>query len=139
MASLIVKQDLEDELQITLAASYTSTIITRICDYADDMLKLKTNRTTFTGSAANIAKYCEVCLAIDRLILSNRDLVKAAISSISENGGTVQFNNGKTLASYRAEAEQLIKDLKLPGTKDWSLTFADPDNEHTGNEGSLFY
>ncbi len=139
MVSLIAKQDIEDELQISLAAGYTPTIITRICDYADDTLKLKTSRIAFTGNAANLAKYAEVCLAIDRLVLSNRDLVKNAIQSISENGANITFNNGKTLASYRAEAEAIIHDLQLPGTKKWDLTFADPKNEHTGDEGSILY
>ena len=138
MASLIVKADIEAELQITLAAGYTSDIITAICNYADDMLKLKTNRTTFTGSTATIAKYCELCLAIDRLVLSNRDLVKAAITSISENGASINFSNGKTLDSYRAEAKTIIADLKLPSTHDHSLIFADPSDNHTGSEGSLF-
>lgn len=139
MASLIAKQDIEDELQITLVASYTSAIITRICDYADDMLKLKTNRISFTGSAANLAKYAELCLAIDRIATSNRDLLKAAISSISENGANISFNNGKTLESYRKEAELIIKDLALPGTKPYMFTWADPGNMHTGDEGSSLY
>lgn len=139
MASLIVKADIEDELQITLPSGYVSTIVTRMCDYADDMLKLKTNRISFTGSAANLAKYAEVCLAIDRLVLFNRDLVKVAIASISENGANISFSNGKTLASYRAEAETIVSDLKLPGTQKYDMIFADPKNEHTGNEGSILY
>ena len=138
MAALITEQSIEDELQITLAAGYTSDIVTAICNYAHDMLMLKTHRATFTGSTATIAKYCELCLAIDRLVLSNRDLVKTAITSISENGASISFSNGKTLDSYRAEAKQIIADLKLPGTHDHSLIFADPSDTHTGSEGSLF-
>ena len=136
--ALITESDIENELQITLQG-YTYDTLLEIINTADDLLKFKTNRTTFTGSAANLAKYAELCLAIDRLVLSNRDLVKGAIQSISENGTSITFSNGKTIASYRAEAEAIIRDLKLPGTRDHSLIFADPDSVHTGTEGSLLY
>jgi hypothetical protein len=137
--ALITKEDIENELMTELDVGYTSSIITGIIDTADDLLKLKTSRATFTGSAANLAKYAEVCIAIDRLILSNRDLVKTAIDSISENGASIKFSNGKTLASYRAEANSIISDLKLPGSRDSSIVFADPSDSHTGTEGSILY
>lgn len=137
--ALITKDDIEAELQITLDAGYTTPIITGIIDTADDLLKLKTSRSTFTGSTANLAKYAEVCLAIDRLILSNRDLVKTAIDSISENGASIKFSNGKTLASYRAEANSIIADLRLPGSRASAIVFADPSDSHTGTEGSVLY
>ena len=136
--ALITKESIEDELQTVLPVGYNENMITGIIDYADDMLKFKTNRSAFTGSAATIAKYGELCLVIDRLIISNRDLVKTAIESISENGASIKFSNGKTLESYRAEATQIIADLRLPGTHDHSLIFSDPSDTHTGNEGSLF-
>lgn len=138
MTALITKEDIEDELQTVLAVGYSEAVIDGMIDYADDMLMLKTNRVGFTGSAATIAKYAELCLVIDRLILSNRDLVKTAIESISENGAKIEFSNGKTLESYRAEATQIIADLRLTGTHDHSLIFSDPSDTHTGNEGSLF-
>ena len=138
MAALITKENIENELQTILAVGYNEDLLTDIINYADGMLMFKTNRASFTGSAAYIAKYCELCLAIDRLVLSNRDLVKTAITSISENGASISFSNGKTLDSYRAEAKQIIADLKLPGTHDHSLIFADPSDLHTGDEGSLF-
>ena len=137
--ALITKADIEAELQITLDAGYTEPIVTGIIDTADDILKLKTSRSTFTGSAANLAKYAEICLSIDRLILSNRDLVKTAIDSISENGASIKFSNGKTLASYRAEANSIIADLRLPGSRDSGIVFADPSDSHTGTEGSILY
>lgn len=139
MASLIAKADIEAELQISLPSGYADLSITNICNWADSTLKLRTNRTAFTGLSADLAKHAEICLAVDRLTTSNRDLVKVAIQSISENGANIIFSNGKTLASYKEEAAQYIKDLRIPGTKDWGLTFADPDNEHTGDESSLFY
>ena len=70
---------------------------------------------------------------------SNRDLMKVAISSISENGANISFNNGKTLESYRKEAEQLIRDLALPGTKPYTFTWADPDDVHTEDESSNLF
>ena len=137
--ALITKEDIENELQIVLDVGYTESIVTGIIDTADDLLKLKTSRSTFTGSAANLAKYAEICLAVDRLILSNRDLVKTAIDSISENGASIKFSNGKTLASYRAEANSIITDLRLPGSRDSAIVFADPSDSHTGTEGSILY
>lgn len=136
--ALITKEDIGNELQIVLAVGYSEVVIDGIINYAHDMLMMKTNRAAFTGSAATIAKYVEVCLAIDRLILSNRDLVKGAIESISENGASIKFSNGKSLDSYRAEATQFISDLRLVGTHDHSLIFADPSDLHSGDEGSLF-
>ena len=137
--ALITKEDIENELQIELGAGYNAAMMDNIIDTADDMLKMKTSRTTFTGSTANLAKYAEICLAIDRLILSNRDLVKTAIDSISENGASIKFSNGKTLASYRAEANSIIADLRLPGSRDSGIVFADPSDIHTGTEGSILY
>lgn len=48
--TLIVKADVEHELQLTLPAGYTESIISEIADAAENLLKLKTNRTTFTNS-----------------------------------------------------------------------------------------
>jgi len=138
MTVLITKADIENELQIELDVGYTDSVLDDIINYADDMLMFKTNRAAFTGSAATIAKYAELCMVIDRLVLSNRDLVKNAIKSIKENGAEIVFSNGKSLESYRAEANMMISDLRLPGTHDHGLIFSDPSDTHTGNEGSLY-
>lgn len=137
--TLITKADIENELMITLSAGYTSDMITALCTWADSMLKFKTNRTAFTGLTADIAKYAQLCLVIDRLATSNRDLVKAAISSISENGNNITFSNGKSIDSYKSEVEQIISDLKLSGTPKYDLTFPDTENSHTGTENSILY
>jgi len=139
MTSLIVKADIEAELQTTLAATYTSDMITALCTWADSMLKFKTNRTSFSGITADIAKHAELCLAIDRLATSNRDIVKTAISSISENGNSITFSNGKTIEVYKNDAAQAIADLKLPGTPKYDITFPDLGDSHTGTEGSILY
>jgi len=138
MAVLITKEDIENELQTELAVGYNADLITDIIAYADAMLQWKTRRTTFTGAAAYTAKYVELCLAIDRIATSNRDIIKSAISSISENGASITFSNGKTILSYREDFVKITSDLRLPGTHDHSLIFADPSDTHTGSEGSLF-
>lgn len=137
--TLITKADIENELMITLPAGYTTDIITALCTWADSMLKFKTNRTAFTGLTADIAKHAELCLAIDRLATSNRDIVSVAISSISENGNNITFSNGKSLDSYKLESLQIISDLKLSGIPKYDLTFPDTENSHTGTENSILY
>lgn len=81
----------------------------------------------------------EIFLAVDRITTSNRDIVKTAISSISENGASIIFSNGKTIQYYREEAERIISDLKLEGTQSYTLTFPDHEDSHTGDEGSILY
>uniref|UniRef100_A0A6M3M9F4 Uncharacterized protein n=1 Tax=viral metagenome TaxID=1070528 RepID=A0A6M3M9F4_9ZZZZ len=137
MASLITKVDLESELQITFEAGFDA-LITKICTWADNTLKLKTNRTAFSGVVTEIAFFAEICIAINRLAISHPDLMKAAISSVSENGAQISFNNGKSLDSYRQEANSIIADLYLEGDQDFSLIFSDPANEHTGTEPGLY-
>lgn len=139
MASLIAKADIENELQITLPAGYTTGIVSGICDDADAELQGRTNRISFTGLAARRAKRAELLIAIDYLATSNRDLVKVAISSISENGANIIFNNGKTLVSYREEADRIIRDLAIPGTQKFDMTFADPEGSHSSDDMGLFY
>lgn len=138
MASLIVKADIEAELMIVLTSDYSDAIITNVCTLADSRLKLRTNRTTFTGITADLAKNAEVCLAVDQLVRSNRDIVKVAIQSISENGSQITFNNGKTLATYQEDAESIIKMLTLPGsTPKYDLTFPSNAREITGDEETV--
>lgn len=130
--TLITQSDIETELQTTLPAGYTH--VDDIIATAEDLLKLKTNRTSFTGSAANLAKLATLYLSIDRIVLSNRDLVKNAIDSITENGTQIKFNNGKTLQSYRMDAEQIIRSLRIPGAPHSGLyNFAD-----TGDDAEMF-
>lgn len=142
MAALITGTDIENELQITFPDGYgdiSGNFITEICDFADALLRQGTNRTSFTGAISNVAKYAELCIAIDRLATSNRDLVKLAIASISENGASISFSTGKTLQSYKDEAKSLISELRLSGTPKRDLTFPDIYDEHTGTEGSILY
>jgi hypothetical protein len=115
--TLISKTDIENELQTTLDAGYTDSIITDIADAAEDLLKLHTNRISFSGSTASLVTQAVLYLSIDRLVMSNRDLVKSSIESITENGATIKFNNGKTLQSYRDDALWIINSLRISGTQ----------------------
>lgn len=135
--ALIAKVDIEAELQILLPAGYSN--VTGICTWAESRLRRRTNRTAFTGDAAEDAKLAELYFAIDRLATSNRDLVKLAIANISESGTSISFSNGKTLQYYREEAERIVADLRIEGAQPHTLTFPDPDNVHTGDEGSILY
>jgi len=135
----ITKSSLETELQITFAAGYTDAFFTTLCTWAENYLKMKTYRTAFSGATSTIADYAMTCIAIDRLATSNRDIIKSAISSISENGASISFSNHKNLASYREEFNQAVADLKLPFTSNHSIIFPDLNNDHTGLETSILY
>lgn len=113
---MVTKTDIENELQTTLPAGYTDAIITGMISDETDLLKLKTRRASFTGSATNLSEKAILYLVIDRLATSNRDLIKGAVSEISENGARVKFSNGKDLDTYRQEAARIIADLRLPST-----------------------
>jgi hypothetical protein len=127
--TLITKTDIENELQITLPVGYTESNINNMADAAEDYLKLKTIRTTFAGSTASLAKKAVLYLIVDRLVTSDRDLVKSAIAEIKENDATIKFSNGKTLVSYQEEAESLIKSLWIRSTMGW----------YSGTNTSTFY
>jgi hypothetical protein len=110
--SLITKSDIEGELQQTLPAGYTDAIIATIADTAEDWLKIRTNRTSFTGSAANLATKYVLFKCIDQLLTTNPDLVKTDIKRISENDASVEFfDTGRKLKDYAAEAESILKQL----------------------------
>jgi hypothetical protein len=135
----ITKSDLQMELQITFASGFSDAFFTELADYALSMLKLKTNRSTFTGIAVNIAKYGELCIAIDRLATSNRSIISSAISSISENGASISFQNGKTLESYRLDFNRIVNDLKLPSAGNYSITMPDIESIHVSTDGNPLY
>lgn len=112
----VTKSSIEAELQTTLDVGYTDTIISEMIEDETDILKLKTHRTTFSGSAARLADKAVLYLVIDRLASSDRGLIDGAIEEITENGAKIKFNNGKSLETYRKDAESLISSLKLPAT-----------------------
>lgn len=113
---MVTKTEIEAELQTTLPTGYTDTIVSEMISDEEDLLKLKTRRSSFTGSAARLSEKAVLYMVIDRLATSNRDLIKSAVSEISENGAKVKFSNGKDLDTYRRDAESIINELRLPGT-----------------------
>ncbi len=138
MAALNVKADIENELQLSLPASYTDAIITGLCEDANAELQDETNRSTFTGTAARRAKRAELLLIIDYLTTSNRDLTKLAISSMGEAGANVSFSTGKTISSHREEANKIMAKLRLPATQAHGLTFIDNAATHTSTDPGMF-
>jgi hypothetical protein len=112
--SLIAKSDIENELQLTLPTGYTDVIIATIADTAEDWLKIKTNRTSFTGSASNLATKYVLFKSIDQLLTTNPDLVKTGVRKISENDASVEFfDTGRKLKDYAVEAEDILKQLVI--------------------------
>ena len=112
--ALINKNDIENELQLSLSDGYTDDIILSLADTAEDWLKLCTKRTSFSGSAANLATKYVLFKTIDRLLTTNPDLVKTDISKISENGASLDFaSTGRTLKDYASEAEAILEQLTI--------------------------
>lgn len=112
--SLISKSDVEAELQIVLPVGYTDLLITSIADTAEDWLKIRTSRATFTGHAANLATKQVLFATIDRLLTTNPDLVKTDIKKISENDGSIEFvDTGRSIKDYAVEAESILKQLTI--------------------------
>lgn len=110
--TLATTEDVYREANLT-SSDVSSVDVAEFIVDCEDILKLRTNRTAFTGSAANMARTAVVCMVIDKLITSRPEDMGAAIAEISENGATIKFNNGKTLESYKMNAEQIIQDLKI--------------------------
>lgn len=126
--SLINKNDIENELQLSLPDGYTEEIIDSLADTAEDWLKLRTKRTSFSGSAENLAAKYVLFKTIDRLLTTNPDLVKTDISKISENGSSLDFaSTGRTLKDYASEAEAILKQLTIT-VPVYPCTYT---NEHT--------
>jgi len=132
--TLITKTDVENELQVTLDAGYTDSIISDIADTEEDLLKLHTRRSSFSGSTASLAKKAVLYLTIDRLVTSDRNIVKNAVAEISENSSKIKFTNGKTLESYRHEATAIIERLRIgSGRITGMYTFSD-----TGEDQEIY-
>lgn len=132
--TLITKTDVENELQVTLDTGYTDSIISDIADTEEDLLTLRTRRSSFSGSTASLAKKAVLYLTIDRLVTSDRNIVKNAVSEISENSSKIKFTNGKTLESYRQDATAIIEQLMIvSGRITGMYTFSD-----TGEDQELY-
>jgi hypothetical protein len=114
MMSMISKSDIESELQISLPAGYPDSFIESIADTAEDWLKIRANRTTFTGSADKLAAKYVLFATVDRLLTTNPDLVKTDVRGISENGSSITFaDTGRSIKDYAAEAEIILKQLVI--------------------------
>jgi hypothetical protein len=126
MTTPITKADIESTLNITFSSDYDDDYFTELANYAIAQLEIATNgRTTYTGNAQYTAKKAMICIAIDWIASYDRDLLKNAITSISENGASISFSNGKTLESYDRMFKLLAAQLALPYTQEYTITQVD--------------
>ena len=136
----VTKESIEAELQTTLAAGITDAIVNEMIEDETALLKLKTRRSTFSGSAERLSEKAVLYLVIDRLATSNRDILKNAIEEISENGARIKFSNGKNLETYGSDAESIIATLRLPDTAYPSeLTFTNTSTPGYRPSNKTFY
>lgn len=126
--TLATTEDVYREANIT-SSDVSSVDVAEFIVECEDLLKLRTHRTAFTGSAANMARHAIVCMVLDKIITSRPEDMGAAIASISENDATVKFKNGKTLDSYQKDAKQLTQDLKI----------SSPMSRYSGTNTTTFY
>lgn len=126
ITSLATVADVYREVGIT-SSDVSSVDVADIIVECEGVLKLQTNRSTFGGAAANLAKKAIVCLVIDRLASALPD--KMNISKISENGSSIEFGGKKKVADYQADAERLIKSLRIKSSM----------GRYAGTNASTFY
>lgn len=110
--TLATTDDVYKEANIDSSVISTD-IVAQFITEAEDILKLRTNRTSFTGSAANMAQTAVVYMVIDRLSGAKRDKMMTAISRIKENDSEIEFKNGRTLSEYRSDIDYYVSQLKL--------------------------
>lgn len=124
--SLATVADVYREANIT-SSDVSSVDVADLIVECEGVLKLQTNRSTFGGAAANLAKKAIVCMVIDRLATALPENMK--ISKISENGSSIEFGGKKKVADYQADAEHLIKSLRIKSSM----------GRYAGTNTSTFY
>jgi hypothetical protein len=134
--ALIDTDDIELELQTTLPAGYTTAMIESIADDEEATLVLESNRTSFTGSAEKLAKKYVLYRTIDRLLVTNPDLVKTDVKKISENDSSVEFvASERSIRDYASEAEAILKKLTIK-TSFSSYTYTNTETFYSEEEES---
>lgn len=119
-------EDIYREANIT-SSDVSSVDVADLIVECEGILKVQTNRSSFGGAAANLAKQVIVCLVIDRLATALPD--KMNISKISENGASIEFGGKKKVVQYQADAERLIKSLRIKSSM----------GRYSGTNTSTFY
>lgn len=124
--SLATVEDFYREAHIT-SADVSSVDVAATIVECESILKTLTNRSSFGGAAASLAKKAVVCLAIDSLATALPD--KMNITKISENGASIEFGGKKKVAQYQADAERLVKSLRIKSSM----------GRYNGTNSSTFY
>jgi hypothetical protein len=113
MASLISKDSIELELQMTLPTGYTADFITSLSDIAESIVQDATNRTSFTGGASNRYSRAVLCWVINAMVSPNPSLMKGSITQIKEGDSQITFGNGRGIATYSIEYSTLVASLRI--------------------------
>jgi hypothetical protein len=113
MPSLISKEDVELELQESLPTGYTDSFIISLSDTAERIIQNETNRTSFTGGAADIYSRAVLCWIVNALISPNPSLMKGSVAQIKEGDSQITFGNGRGVATYATEYSGLIASLRI--------------------------
>lgn len=137
--ALLTKNDIEQELKISFPASYTDSYFLEIANYALGELYAATNRSTFTGQSAYIAKKIMVCSAMDWISMFDRPLFQSAITSMSEDGKSITFSQESTIKNYKDTFNRLTAKLRLPSAGNYSITMPDIDGTHLSTDTNPLY
>lgn len=111
--ALITKAAVELELQTTLPTGYTDTFIETLSDTAESIVQNATNRTSFTGGAADLYSRAVLCWIVNALISPNPSLMKGSVTQIKEGDSQITFGNGRGVSTYATEYGSLIASLRI--------------------------
>lgn len=110
---MVTKDEVELELQTTLPTGYTADFITTLSNTAESIIQSDTNRTSFTGGAADLYSRACLCWVINALVSPNPSLMKGSVTQIKEGDSQITFGNGRGIATYATEYSSLISSLKI--------------------------
>jgi len=139
MTELITKADLERELQIAFEPSYTDSYFLELANYAAGELESATNRSTFTGNSQYLAKKAMILSALEWFSLFNPRMFEIALSSISENGASLNFTSDVNIGSIRKRFDVIAAKLRLPGTNNYNVIMPDIAGTHLSTDTNVLY
>lgn len=110
---MVSKTDVELELQTTLPTGYTESFISALSDTAESVIQGQTNRTSFTGGAADRYSRACLCWVVNALVSSSPSLLKGSISKLKEGDSEITLANGRGVSTYQAEYTSLVSSLAI--------------------------
>jgi len=113
---MVSKAEVELELQTSLPVGYTESFISALSDTAESVIQGQTNRTSFTGGAADRYSRACLCWVVNALVSSSPSLLKGSISKIKEGDSEITFGNGRGIATYQTEYNGLVSSLAIKPT-----------------------